>query len=285
MMAEVQRILVVEDDPETAEMLNTYFKEEGYEVLTAAFGWDALSVTEEELPDLILLDIRLPDIDGYEVCHRLRGQRRTERIPIIFLTERRERSDRLTGLELGAVDYITKPFDVQELRLRVQNALRRAGLSTLVNPITGLPTGPLIDERLATLLRQRDWTVLSVSIHGLRDFSDSYGFVASDDVLRAVALMIKNAAKELGDSDPFIGHVGEADFIVISAPAKAYALRERIISRLDQAMEYFYPIGDREQNRGQRPEMSFSTAIVTAHDGPKSPPDVKAAVLNAQAPG
>ncbi|RMF35375.1 MAG: DNA-binding response regulator, partial [Chloroflexi bacterium] len=121
-MTEVQRILVVEDDVDTAEMLTAYFEAQGYEVLSAAWGEDALRMTQEVVPDLVVLDIRLPDIDGYEVCRRLRSHRRTEHIPIIFLTERRERIDRLTGLELGAVDYITKPFDIQELRLRVRNA-------------------------------------------------------------------------------------------------------------------------------------------------------------------
>lgn len=282
-MSEVQRILVVEDDVDTSEMLSAYFEAQGYEVLTAAWGEDALRVTQEVLPDLVVLDIRLPDIDGYEVCRRLRDQRRTEQVPIIFLTERRERIDRLAGLEMGAVDYVTKPFDIQELRLRVRNALRRASLGTLVNPITGLPTDPLIDERLGALLRQKDWALLSVGIRGLRDFSDNYGFVASDDVLRAVALMMKNVSKELGETDPFIGHLGEADFIIIIAPAKAALLRERISARLGQAIDYFYPLTDRERSQAQRPKISLGVSVVTAKDGPfKSPLDVKVAALQTQ---
>jgi PleD family two-component response regulator len=283
-MAETQRILVVEDDVDIAEMLNNYFETQGYEVMTTAWGEDALGLTEDFLPDLVVLDIHLPDIDGYEVCRRLRGHRRTEHIPVIFLTERRKRIDRLTGLELGAVDYITKPFDIQELRLRVRNALRRASLGTLINPITGLPTDSLIDERLTALLRQSDWALLSVGIHGLTDFSNKYGFVACDDVLRAVALMIKNAAQESGHSDPFIGHLGEADFIVISTPSKIDALRERVISRLDQAIDYFYPMKAREENQGQPSKISLRIGVVAPQDGPlDSPMDVKLAALNAQA--
>ena len=282
-MSEVQRILVVEDDIDTSEMLSAYFEAQGYEVLAAAWGEDALRVAQKTLPDLVVLDIRLPDIDGYEVCRRLRSHRRTESVPIIFLTERRERINRLTGLELGAVDYITKPFDIQELRLRVRNALRRASLGTLVNPITGLPTDPLIDEHLMTLLRQKDWALLSLGIHGLRDFSNSYGFVASDDVLRAVALMMKNVAKELGEVDPFIGHLGEADFIIISAPAKVETLRERISARLGQAIDYFYPLKDRDQTR--RPKISLGVGVVTPQDGPfGSPLDIKVAALQVQSP-
>jgi PleD family two-component response regulator len=284
-MSEVQHILVVEDDIDTSEMLSAYFEAQGYEVKAVAWGEDALKATQDVVPDLVVLDIRLPDIDGYEVCRRLREHRRTEQVPIIFLTERRERIDRLTGLELGAVDYITKPFDIQELRLRVRNALRRASLGTLVNPITGLPTDPLIDEHLTVLLRRKDWALLSVGIRGLRDFSDSYGFVASDDVLRAVALMMKNVTKELGEADPFIGHLGEADFIIISSLDKIGSLRERISARLGQAIDYFYPLKDREQMKTQHPKISLDVGTVVAQDGPfKTPLDVKVAALHAQAP-
>jgi GGDEF domain-containing protein len=183
------------------------------------------------------------------------------------------------------VDYITKPFDIQELRLRVRNALRRASLGTLINPITGLPTDSLIDERLTVILRQGGWALLSVGIQGLRDFSDKYGFVASDDVLRAVALIIKNAAEESGHSDPFIGHLGEADFIVISTPAKVNVLREHIVSRLHQSIEYFYPITDLEETQEQPTKLSLGIGVVSPQDGPlNSPMDVKLAALNAQAP-
>lgn len=283
-MAEIQRILIVEDDVDVAGMLSEFFEAQGYEVKTTAWGEHALGLTQDFLPDLVVLDIHLPDIDGYEVCRRLRQHRRTEHIPVIFLTERRKRIDRLTGLELGAVDYITKPFDVQELRLRVRNALRRATLGTLVNPITGLPTDPLVDERLTALLRREDWVLLSVGIQGLHDFSDRYGFVASDDVLRAVALMIKNAAEESGHSDPFIGHLGEADFIVVSTPSKVNALRECIVSRLDQTIDYFFPMKDREEKQGYIAKISLGIGVVTPQDGPlNSPMDVKLAARDAQA--
>jgi PleD family two-component response regulator len=282
-MAETQCILVVEDDVDTADMLSAYFEAQGYKVLATAWGEDALRITQGTLPDLVVLDIRLPDIDGYEVCRRLRKHRRTEHIPIIFLTERRERIDRLTGLELGAVDYITKPFDVQELRLRVRNALRRVSLGTLVNPITGLATDTVIDERLVVLLKQKDWALLSVGIHGLRDFSEKYGFVATDDVVRAVALMIKNVLQESGTADPFIGHLGEADFIVICSPSNVIALRERIRERLNQSTDYFYPVQDRE-GKSQASKISFGIGVVTPQDGPfNTPLEVKVAALKAQA--
>ena len=118
-------ILVVDDDLDVAEMVAAYLSVHGYIVRTVDMGEAAVQDALANPPDLVIQDINLPDIDGFEVAYRLRNNRKTKDIPIIFLTEKRARSDRLQGLELGADDYITKPFDIQELKLRVRNAIRR----------------------------------------------------------------------------------------------------------------------------------------------------------------
>jgi CheY-like chemotaxis protein len=187
----------------------------------------------------------LPDIDGYEVCRRIRSNRRAQQIPIIFLTDLRDRADVLSGLELGAVDYITKPFDIQELRLRVRNSLRRSRMNTLVNPVTGLPEGTLVQERLTQMLTQPDWAVVLAGIHGLDKFRDKYGFVAADDVARAVSLMITNAMRESGVGEDFIGHIDVVDFIIITTLEKHEKLAENCLVRLQPSIKYFYPAVDR----------------------------------------
>jgi len=247
-MAEVkQKILIVEDDLDVADMLNAYFRVQGYEIFTVNWGEDGVRACQTSRPDIVILDIRLPDIDGYEVARRLRSNRRTADIPIIFLTEKRDRSERLQGLELGADDYITKPFDVQELRLRIRNALRRAEQDTLTNPVTGLPDGTLVDERISECLHRFTWTMLIVSLENLEIFREAYGFVASDDVMRAVSLMVHNAIKELGGADDFLGHLSPTDFVLITGPEQAANLSDRIRGRLEQSLDYFYPIKDREK--------------------------------------
>lgn len=254
-MADVKsKILVVEDDLDVAEMLNAYFRVQGYEVFTVNWGEDGVRACQTINPDLVVLDIRLPDIDGYEVARRLRTDRRTQDVPIIFLTEKRDRADRLQGLEIGADDYITKPFDVQELRLRVRNALRRASQGSLNNPVSGLPDGALVDEKLNEVLQKSDLSLLLVSIHNLDVFRDSYGFVASDDVLRAISLMVHNAMREVGDADDFIGHLTPTDFVLMVSSGKLPVLRERVSTRLEQSLDYFYPIKDRDRvsKRGDR---------------------------------
>jgi len=241
------KILIIEDDLDVAEMLNAYFRVQGYEVFTVNWGEDGVRSAQTVHPDLVILDIRLPDIDGYEVARRLRGDRRTADIPIIFLTEKRDRSDRLQGLELGADDYITKPFDVQELRLRVRNALKRMNQGSLTNAVTGLPEGALVDEKLSEVIGKDGVALLFVSIDNMDSFRETYGFVASDDVLRAISLMVVNTMREISRPEDFLGHMSGADFILVVPPSNLSALGEKLRARLEQSMEYFYPIKDREQ--------------------------------------
>lgn len=241
------KILIVEDDPDVAEMLTAYFRTQDYEVFTVNWGEDGVRSALQVNPDLAILDIRLPDIDGYEVARRLRTDRRTADIPIIFLTEKRDRADRLQGLELGADDYITKPFDIQELRLRVRNALKRVSQGSLTNPVTGLPEGALVDEKLSEVLGKDGTSLLYVSMQNMSAFREAYGFVASDDVLRAVSLMIVNTMREFSRPEDFLGHISSTDFILVVPPSNLAALSEKLRSRLDQSVEYFYPIKDREQ--------------------------------------
>ncbi|MBC7251566.1 MAG: response regulator [Anaerolineae bacterium] len=247
-------ILIVEDDPDTLEMLATYFQAQGYDVLTACMGEDALKICQETPPDLILQDIRLPDIVGYEVYRRLQRNLRTSRIPVIFLTELKERDDRITGLKLGAVDYITKPFDMQELRLRVRNIMRRAGHGSLVSPVTGLPETEILDDRLRSLLGREDWAVLYIRLANVKAFNDAYGFVAGDDALRAVGLIISNTLDEVGSMNDFVGHLSKSEFLVLTVPDRVTALRDKLTDRLGRAIQYFYPLQDREQVAGEGQE-------------------------------
>jgi DNA-binding response OmpR family regulator len=269
-------LLIVEDDIDTSEMLRVYFEAQGYRVITAANGQDALEKGRQQLPDLILLDVRLPDIDGFEVGKRLQDDLRTSRLPVIFVTERRERDDRIAGLKLGAIDYITKPFDVQELRLRVRNALRRA--SSQNNAVTGLPGKKLTADRLSLLLERENWAAVSVTITELEMFNEIYGFVARDDVLRAIALILTSIVDELGSIDDFVGHPSESQFLIITTPSKSSDLVRHVEERLGQAMAYFYPIHDREAGyvmwgseqlrRIRIPFMDVVTNVAKSTDGP-----------------
>lgn len=234
-----QTLLVVEDDLDIADMLNAYFRVQGYEVMTVNWGEDGVRACHTSPPDLVILDIRLPDIDGFEVAKRLRTNRKTRDIPIIFLTEKRERSDRLRGLELQADDYITKPFDITELRLRVRNALGRSRQQPLTSPITGFPEGALLDEALEAAL-ERDLVVTALTIQNLAGFRDLYGFVAGDDLLRAAGMMLNDVLVQYGETGAMVGHYRRDCLILAAPPALLPALKDSIRRKMDPAFELFY---------------------------------------------
>jgi diguanylate cyclase (GGDEF)-like protein len=271
------RILVVEDDIDISNMLRIYFTGQGYDVNLTGRGGDALALTRQKLPSLIVLDIILPDMDGYAVCKALRTTTRTSHIPIIFLTQKDERSDRIAGLELGADDYVTKPFDIEELRLRVQNALSRADRESLTDPRTGLPAGKLIEDQLRQILRSDDWALLDLRINHFDTFKEAYGFVAGDDVLRFTAMMINQILDQSGDENDFVGHVGGDNFLVITRADRAGQVKEQMRLGFAEGVQSHYSSIDRERGHillpvqdGQSQQaslMDLAIGLVTADDG------------------
>ncbi len=157
------RILVVEDNVDIATIVHTFFTDEGYQAEFVATGKDAIEVCQRNLYDLILLDVELPDMLGYDICEVLRENVRTSHTPIIFLTQRAERKDLIMGLEAGADDYITKPFDIDELYLRVRNLIEQ----TTYLPVdleTALPAPRIVEEELNGLVHYSGWIVFLIQV-------------------------------------------------------------------------------------------------------------------------
>ena len=245
---ETRTLLVIEDDPDSSNLLNLYFTSKTYMVDVAARGADGLARARQRPPDLILLDINLPDMSGLEVCRDLRLSPRTSHVPIIFLTERSTQSDRVAGLGAGAQDYVVKPYDLEELRLRIQNLILRAEREQLVDPRTRLPTGRLIDEQLQRLREadQPEWRALTCEIQSFRPFVDLNGFVAGDDVLKFTAHLLREVVDESGTPNDFVGHAANETFLVLTAADPA-ALAAQIQARFNAEVQTHYGFMDREQ--------------------------------------
>jgi GGDEF domain-containing protein len=163
------------------------------------------------------------------------------------LTQKDERSDKLQGLELGADDYITKPFDIEELKLRVQNAISRSERESLTDPHSGLPSGRLIEEQLREIIRREGWAFLDIRINHYQPFKEVYGFVAGDDVLRFTAMLIGEVIDERGTLDDFIGHAGGDNFVVITTEEAAPAIQADLKARFDEKILTHYNFLDRDQ--------------------------------------
>ncbi len=266
------RILVVEDEFDIANMLKIYFKSQGYEVDIAGRGTEALEMTRKRLPNLILLDIMMPDMDGYEVCKRLRTTNRTKHIPIIFLTQKDDRSDKIAGLELGADDFVTKPFDIEELKLRVNNTIRLSQENNQRDPRSGLPAGKMIEEQLRALMRRDGWAYIDLKIDNFDPFKEKYGYIAANELMRSMRMLLAEVLESAGTDDDFVGHPGGENFIVITtmgaAPKIESLLRKRFLA--DSAKHYSFEdkdAGGIVLDKKLVPFMRLSIGTVTPEPG------------------
>ncbi|NDJ54095.1 MAG: response regulator transcription factor [Chloroflexi bacterium] len=265
----MNKLLVVEDEVITSDLLRRYFEMVGYEVINALTGTDAIEKANDQLPEVIILDIMLPDMDGYEICRRLRANERTNRIPIIFLTQKDERRDRLDGLGLGADDYITKPFDVEELRLRVHNIINRVGGTSLVDARTSLPNMDLIKERLPKLLNDPASIFVDIQIESLFGFEAKYGPVAANQVIRSSAKLIGDLLHQVDPTSSFIGHPRDDHFLIAIKDAAAERVEKELPEKFAELSRKFYSSDDLEAGHmetedGPKPLMKFKLVRISA---------------------
>jgi len=254
----MNKILVVEDEVITSDLLRRYFEMVGYEVISALTGSNAIKNATEIQPEVIILDIMLPDMDGYEICRQLRSDERTKRIPIIFLTQKDERRDKLDGLGLGADDYITKPFDVEELRLRVHNIITRMGGTPLVDPRTSLPNMTLIKERLPHILESPDSVFLDVQIENFAPFTEKYGPVAGNQVVRSAAKIIGDVLHQFDPTGSFIGHPRDDHFLLGIKNVTAENIERELRERFNRHVEQYYEAGEVATGKIKVGEVEYS---------------------------
>ncbi len=235
-----RRLLLVDDDRGLAAMLHTYLSMCGYELLTATTANEAYTLFQRESPDLVLLDIHLPEVDGFEIYRHLRQFQKAAAIPAIFLTEITQREARLKGLELGAVDFISKPFDLQELALRIANITTRANRQHEYHPITGLLTGRGVVDQVAGWQYQSEWAMLWIRLSDWQQLSEQYGFMAANEVLRAFALLIQNISRPLGNPD-LLCQLAEDSFLLLTQRWRAPFLRPQLLNELNNALPLLLP--------------------------------------------
>lgn len=267
-------ILVVEDEQDIRDLMRMQLELEGYEVLYAEDGLDGVRVAAERMPDLVLCDVMMPGCDGFEVVRRLRASQQTRNIPIILLTAKTTPDDRREGLSRGANDYITKPFDPRELRLRIHNLLEWSRAQRAANPLTGLPGNLSINAEIRRRLDEaRPFALLQVDVDYFKAFNDHYGYARGDRAIQTLAQILVDAANEHGDASTFVGHIGGDDFVVITEPEHAERMGEAVIARFEEVMPALYDHEDYERGhievRNRRhqmerfPLMSLTIALVS----------------------
>ncbi len=236
-----EKILVVDDDPDIAKFIQATLTKAGYDVAIAYDGREALEAAETRRPDLVLLDIMLPTIDGFEVASELRRRARLTGTAIIVVTARGLTADRLRGLALGVDDYIVKPFEPEILLARVRVALRRLSDIRSLSPLTGLPGTVLIEAEIRRLLEAREpFALLYVDLDHFKALNDTKGWDVGNRLILATAAIVEEAVLRFAGPDGFVGHIGGDDFVALCPPEAAEDAARWICERFDEDVRRFY---------------------------------------------
>ncbi len=267
---EAARVLLVEDSSLQRKILAGYLAGEGIEVITAADGEEALRVAEHKRPDLILLDVILPGMNGFEVCRLLKENPALKDTPVVFITSRQGREERIRGLECGADDFLTKPVDKRELLIRTHSLIRRKQLmDTLVNQASRDPLTGLYNRRQLALDLQRELSrakrystplsLIMADVDFFKHYNDTNGHLAGDEILRQLAgLFVSNTR----DVDTVYRYGGEEFIILLPQTDLAGAIT--VAEKLRQKVEkHSFPHGEKQP--GGRLTISLGVAAYPDH--------------------
>ncbi len=268
-----KKILVVDDDPNVGLLVSAVLKKYNYSVSTLYDGSEVLDFLRNNKPDMILLDLRMPGIDGYSLCKRIRETPDTRDIPIVILSGVAEIDAKVDTIELGADDFITKPFDVRELRARVNRILKRKSADTALNPLTRLPGSPAIEEDVSRRLADDEsFAFCYIDADNFKAYNDVYGYAKGDEVIKRIARLLAETAKALAGENYFLGHVGGDDFVLITPQEASEPVARAVTEEFDRLIPSFYSEADRgrgyittmdRKNKTRDfPIMSLTVAIV-----------------------
>lgn len=269
-----KKILLIDDSDFFAKCIRDILEAADYNVIHANKGEVGLRMVREEKPDLVLLDIIMPDMNGFEVCRILREAESNNLMPIIILTSQDNQEDKLIGLELGADDYITKPFNNRELLSRVKNTLRRIDRNRGANPLTGLPGNLEIQAEINSRIEKKEsFAIVYADLDNFKAYNDVYGFAKGDIVIKMTADILTDEIRDFGNRDDFIGHIGGDDFVFITKPENAEVICNGVVISFDKRIKELYHKEDIEAgfiltlNRLgasiEYPIMSISLAVIT----------------------
>lgn len=267
-------VLAVDDSAFFREMLSSYLAETGYEAILAVDGAEALRILDEAVPDVVLVDLTMPDIDGLELCRRIRKDVLAKGVPILVLTSLDEPGIEVQAIDAGADDFITKPIDARVLDARIQMILRRMARERMASPLTGLPGNTAIDQEVTRRLDAgEDFCLSYADLDNFKAFNDRYGYAVGDELLRFASMVIVKAIKELGNKWDFVGHVGGDDFVYITTADRAEAVAARIIEEFDAGAPRLYDDETRQRGyftgvdrRGLRYEVPLVTISIAMTD-------------------
>jgi signal transduction histidine kinase/DNA-binding response OmpR family regulator len=272
------RVLLVDDDPAIREICGEVLRSHGYTVDEAGTCDEARRLVAERRPQVLLVDVQLPDGDGFGLLESLADRRATDPFAAVFLSARGETADKVRGLRLGADDYLTKPFDAQELVARIDAVVRRREAALHASPMTRLPGGRAIDREVERRLEaQLPFALSYADLDNLKAYNDTYGYAKADGIVLQTAGILREVVANHGGEGAFLGHIGGDDFVMLAAPDRAARICGEAIAAFDRVIPLYYDRSDRERGfieavdrfgtRRRFPILSLSIATVVAVSG------------------
>lgn len=268
-------ILVVDDDSAFTDIISLILTREGYQVAAASSGREAIAKLPQVTPELIISDVEMPEMTGFEMLKALQDNPLHRHIPVILMSARRvSTADRVDGLSLGSDDYLLKPIVPQELLARVRAVLRRTEIGLDANPLTRLPGNTSILRVFERKLADKaPFAALYADLNHFKAYNDRYGFLKGDEVIKYTAQVLTSVAQALSGGKDFVGHIGGDDFILVTDPARAEAVAEAVIKEFDRGIPGFYTpedrgrgeleVVDRQGNKVKIPLMGVAIGIVS----------------------
>jgi PleD family two-component response regulator len=264
------RILVVDDERDVRDVVSAALEDAGYDCLVAADGAEALELAHATVPDAVVLDVRMPQLTGEEVHRAMRRDGATRYVPVIFLSAHRDTKHKARLILEGADDYVTKPFDTEELVARVTSAIRRTASLRALNPLSGLPGNLAITTELSRrLLQGIPSACLYVDLDHFKEFNDHYGFARGDELIILLARLLGSSVDTAAGAS-FVGHVGGDDFVLVVPEGDAEDLARLIVRSFDAKVPWVYDSEDRERGfivRTDRRGVELNLPFVTVSIG------------------
>jgi len=275
---DVKKILIMTSDKNLREVLKFCFDGWGYEPLIYDHVIDDITVIKKISPDVVVVDVHSANRADLEICHLLKSDFITAFIPVITLINKRQLRSQLLNIKHGVDDYLIKPPDPLDLRVRLEMAIKRAQHSFFATSLTGLPGGRFIEETLKERLETgAPFSFGYLDLDNFKYFNDVYGYLKGDRAIMHTAYLLYSVINRFGNSNDFIGHIGGDDFVFITTPDKHKVVAANFICAFNKIMPFHYSDGDRQRgyiiarDRTKKvrriPLLSASIAIVNKEDG------------------
>ncbi len=269
-----KKVLIVDDEKNFVKLLRFNLEERGFECYEAYDGKEAIDQAVEKRPDLILLDLLLPEMTGVEVCSELKKNFLTSQIPVIMITVKTDYHDKILAFEEGVDDFISKPFQLEEFGARINMIMRRMENSLSSNPLTKLPGNIRINKEIDRRIRENaKFALCYLDLDNFKPYNDHYGYVQGDLVIRRVGEIIVDTIDVVGSRNDFVGHIGGDDFVFVTHPKRVKKICEEIIRKFESNIPSFYDrkdiergyieLMDRRGNIVRYPILSVSIGVAT----------------------